>query len=129
MPVTPEQVLDVAKTLFYQATDEAERRNSASRSYYSLFHYADRLANSSAEVPPSVMGGPTHANLSEYFSSRNSPPRERMMKFRQIGILLRQCHIARCDADYRLDIEFMQQDLQMMHHNCLKGISAIGELA
>lgn len=133
MPTTPEEVMEAANALQKAPPmNEAERRNAASRCYYSFFHFANRCADQRAGVPPSAMSGPTHANLSDFFSNSSSNsqtlPRQELMKIRRVGILLRQCHKNRCEADYHLDNDFSAELLEQHHHNCEKGINAIQSL-
>ncbi|WP_141224381.1 hypothetical protein [Vreelandella titanicae] len=125
MPVTPEQLDSAASHLCGSHASEVDRRNAASRSYYGLFHFATRYVDVNAQVSPSTLAGSTHQKLSEYFSSYSTPPRDKAMRVKRVGILLRKCHKARCDADYQLRIDFTSDSLKLCRHDCEQAINLI----
>lgn len=129
MPVTPEDCFHSTDELYQEMRgSEAERRCVASRSYYSFYHFANRHADSHAELPPSALSGPTHSKLAFYFSNSQDHPHARRMKVRRVGILLRQCHKIRCEADYDIEAEFAEQMLDVHYSKCTQGIDAVKQL-
>ncbi len=125
MPVTPEQIDSAAVQLCTSSCSEVDVRNAASRSYYGLYHFALRYVDKMAAVSPACLAGPTHSKLSQFFSSYSSPPREKAMKVKRVGILLRKCHKARCDADYELSTDFTSAELDLCRRDCDTAIDTI----
>ncbi|MBT2788046.1 MULTISPECIES: hypothetical protein [unclassified Halomonas] len=128
MPVTPEQLLQATQNIAEEPACEIQRRYAASRFYYSFFHFANRCADQIADIPPSKMSGPTHSNLAEFFGRGCAPTGVNSIKFRQLSILLRQCHKVRCQADYRLQDEFEIHLLEQHRNSCEKGVNILRAL-
>lgn len=125
MPITVDRLHAVTQRIPKESECEVERRHAASRHYYSFYHFANHFADQVADVPPSVQRGPTHKNLSDFYGRGAAPGSMTSTHFRQLGILLRQCHLIRCEADYELASSFEQHILDQQLKDCDKGVNIL----
>lgn len=108
MAINYSEFLDAAKEL---ASDGREIgcRNSISRAYYSALHAARVLSKLLPQGPGNING--SHAQLIDQLSECPvGRDRDRAMKMRRVGYLLRQHKLIRNDADYELDLDISPED-------------------
>lgn len=116
MAVTAEQLREGAlKAEIGQC--EVERRVTASRSYYAVFHKCRPMAQAQG-LFADVQG--SHAQVIEALT------RGRNRKLKGIGYKLRQCRDVRARADYEIDEDFTLDDAQTLREEC-EEIWAIAE--
>ena len=96
---------------------EVERRVTASRSYYAVFHKCRPIARAQG-LFADIEG--SHAQVIEALTRGGN------MTMKRIGYKLRQCRDARARAAYDIDEDFTLDDAQAMRDEC-EEIWAIAE--
>lgn len=102
MPVTPDDLLDAARTSLDGSTGEVEWRNAASRAYYAAYHRCRVVA--AEEKLPLLRTGSVHAALVGELGA------SRQRSLRALGYMLNQCRHLRATADYEIDERFERAD-------------------
>ena len=113
MPITPELLLEAAKSLG-RGGSEVDHRNAASRAYYAAYHrcrpIAERIGLSSGSQG-------VHRNLIDTLTST----RDRRLK--SMGYMLDQCRGLRVKADYEIHIEFPADNARLVMRQCERILS------
>ena len=102
MPVSPDQLFDLAESLAHEDS-EVQLRNSSSRAYYAAYH---RCLSIGKHLGLQFEDSGVHRNLIDTFT-RNSN-----MKLKGIGYLLEQCRRLRVKADYDIELEYGKKEAQ-----------------
>lgn len=128
MAVMYKDFMDYAAEAIKVTDCEFSRRNSMSRSYYSVYHAALTYADTVSLPPVSSYSGPTHRKLSKYFEDNMNSDKPFRLKLRRLGYQLKQLHQRRCDADYELDETITFQSAQDHLTRCQKRLEEFEEL-
>ncbi|MFG0496234.1 hypothetical protein ACF8MH_02740 [Pseudomonas sp. YQ_13] len=113
MPINSISFIQEAERIVASGSnDEATHRNVVGRAYYGVYHCALGLADSLLTPPLSACGGGSHKKVSDYYKTTMAGNRERVVKFRKVGINLLQMHSRRVTADYKLDDTISAEDAE-----------------
>jgi uncharacterized protein (UPF0332 family) len=108
MAITPPDLLNFARSLL-PATTEPPWRSAASRAYYFAYHSCFPLAASLGLVDDGK-GGSHHQLIQTLITHPvAAATRDKDMKIRSIGYLLRNARARRVDADYDLTCSFKSE--------------------
>ena len=110
MPVTPEDLFDIAASLV-AGEREADWRNAVSRAYYAAFHRCGRVAADAGLAVAET--GSVHAALIDALTHGHSPT-----VLRGLGFMLEQCRRRRVVADYDIDGDFEQHIAHTVVEDC-----------
>lgn len=103
MSVAPQELLESAKLIHSQITNEAGHRAAISRAYYASFHAA-RGFHAALPSPGSVdVANGAHEQLAEQLQNPTVPTTDsRHLSSRRIGVILKDFLRRRIVADYRV---------------------------
>lgn len=113
MPINSNSLIQEAERIVASGSNnEASHRNVVGRAYYGVYHCALGLADSLLTPPLSACGGGSHKKVSDYYKTTMSGDRDRIIKFRKVGINLLQMHARRVTADYKLNDTVSAEDAE-----------------
>ena len=129
MSVTYHDFIASAEAMNVNPSLEVDRRTAASRAYYGVYHCALQTANSvGSDAPLSSFSGSSHEKLRCFYSDENM--RDEFAKRRRaVGYMLKQAHMVRCLADYRLSEDFSDVTLEAHLIACKRIIDKISLIA
>lgn len=109
MPVVANDYISSAKQMLLGAT-EIDFRNSASRSFYGVYHSCEDLRQK-LDIPifADINGG-SHAKLIESLVGCSCHDTATNRAIKCIGYMLKQCRGIRREADYKLSDDFSISD-------------------
>ncbi|MBF0634248.1 MAG: hypothetical protein HQK85_06315 [Nitrospinae bacterium] len=108
MPITPDDLLTLAENILTaRANSEVNYRNSATRSYYSIFHKCQPISDRIRAVPPKDIKG-SHAKIFWKLKNHSDPAIARL------GKLLFDGRAKRRHADYDLLRPFNKGDAEYL---------------
>ncbi|WP_058533498.1 hypothetical protein [Legionella saoudiensis] len=119
MPIQPNDLLLLSKSLLNNAHEEAEFRTCSNRSYYACYQEGCRIApKATGYKPPSQNKNIGHTDLHTLLSNHENqtPPNHRSQEDKAIiyiGVLMKQCFNLRVKADYRFNDTFRYNQAQM----------------
>ena len=96
MPVSPDQLFDLAESPEHEDS-EVQLRNSSGRAYYAAYH---RCLSIGERLGLQFEESGAHRNLIDTLTKNSN------MKLKSIGYLLEQCRRLRVKADYDIDLEY-----------------------
>lgn len=109
MSVTAEDFLALAVRLI-SAASEAEWRSGVSRGYYACFHLASEASASFPDNAHFDIKGGVHARLIDKFHTYQSSSTPESKKARQIAYVLADLRKRRVKADYKISLNFSQDE-------------------
>ena len=102
MPVSPDQLFDLAESLEHEDS-EVQLRNSSGRAYYAACH---RCLSIGKQLGLQFEESGVHRNLIDTLTMNSN------MKLKSIGYLLDQCRRLRVKADYDIELEYGKKEAQ-----------------
>jgi hypothetical protein len=118
MSITAEELLASAGEALTRPT-EADRRVSTHQAYYAFFHRALVLA---AVLQANISGGSQHSQLFHFMKGRKD------QRFAIIGKALESALSLRVKADYELDVELEEEEVEEHFKRCQRGLEQVEQL-
>lgn len=112
MPVSCQEILDLANIYYADCDTECKRRGVVGRSYYAAYHKADAFHKSLPQPGTPASGGGMHKQLWSALSNPTVADANLKFKSKQIGYICKDLHAKRVIADYELNETVGSEDVE-----------------
>lgn len=126
MPISNKCFLDWSKNLLDSVElSETDSRAIVSRSYYSAYHEALRLADDFLKIGVRNMSGGSHIKLSDALCNYICSDKETQKTIRRLGARVNAMHAMRVRSDYLFDENVTPSDASAQVRNVSNVLSII----